>query len=993
MKTYGHILFVAILFGAASSGSAQTQMGTAFTYQAELKQDGSPVNDTCDFEFRLWSDPTDTDPMTSQVGATQVENGVVLTDGLLTAVLDFGEPACNGNARWVEIAVSCPAGGSMTILSPRQELTPAPYALALPGMRTEQRTDAPNLIGGRSDNWVASDVLGATISGGGFADETNDLLNRVTDSFGTVGGGADNQAGNDDGDTNDTLATVGGGYGNRATASFATVAGGSTNAAEGDRAAVGGGFNNTASGTAATVPGGDNNIASGYASFAAGNGAQALHYGSFVWNSAGTDFPSTADAQFLIQAGRVGIGTNEPDQKLHVAGSVKVDDTLYASTVSSNIALQLQTAGTTRIYIDDATGFVGVGTDQPNAQLHVDGGILVDTVSSPSGQVEVAGSLIITDTSGDIAAKLTKETKWLAIKGAGWPDSGAVFVGNNDTSNSVILRTRTNDAQSAVDIQKPDLGSIAYFRGDGKVGIGTDNPASELSVIGVVRSAADAAETEHTEIGHGGSNGYINTVGDGRLDFRHDSVTLMSLTDSGRVGIGETDPQADLHIAGSQTQAFRLDRPTAQNSDRLLSVNTDDITGGFLMNPAGVVVLEAREANDTDTKRNSPALLLRGRYHNGLPGEDGQQFTQDFWLGTKIDDADAGAARLTFGLSADPLMSIDEDGKVGIGTTDPQHRLHLRQDGTPGNMLKLEQDAVGVGAIITFQHNSAAHGFNIGQAHKSPGGGPSNHQFQISNASDPWTRYFTIDLDGNVGINEITPTAKLHVNGDAKFTQGNRSVQIRPGNTDGSGEITIANASGSDSIIIDGQTGAAGGLIDMRDGGKIQMFNGAGDSRIELDGQNGTGLFPGNVEVASLTITGGADLAEPFDVADDGVRPGMVLSIDPDRPGQLRISRHAYDPTVAGVVSGAGGVDTGLMMSQRGKLDGSQPVALTGRVYCWCDAANGAITPGDLLTTSEAPGHAMKVTDRNRSAGAIIGKAMSRLESGRGLVLVLVALQ
>ena len=54
------------------------------------------------------------------------------------------------------------------------------------------------------------------------------------------------------------------------------------------------------------------------------------------------------------------------------------------------------------------------------------------------------------------------------------------------------------------------------------------------------------------------------------------------------------------------------------------------------------------------------------------------------------------------------------------------------------------------------------------------------------------------------------------------------------------------------------------------------------------------------------------------------------------------------------------------------------------------DACNGAIEPGDLITTSDTPGHGMKVTDHDRARGAIIGKAMTRLEEGTGLVLVLV---
>ena len=72
---------------------------------------------------------------------------------------------------------------------------------------------------------------------------------------------------------------------------------------------------------------------------------------------------------------------------------------------------------------------------------------------------------------------------------------------------------------------------------------------------------------------------------------------------------------------------------------------------------------------------------------------------------------------------------------------------------------------------------------------------------------------------------------------------------------------------------------------------------------------------------------------------------------------------------------------------------GQHPVALSGRVYCYADAAFGAIAPGDLLTTSDTPGHLQVVRDPDRARGAIVGKAMSALKDGRGLILVLVTLQ
>ena len=57
------------------------------------------------------------------------------------------------------------------------------------------------------------------------------------------------------------------------------------------------------------------------------------------------------------------------------------------------------------------------------------------------------------------------------------------------------------------------------------------------------------------------------------------------------------------------------------------------------------------------------------------------------------------------------------------------------------------------------------------------------------------------------------------------------------------------------------------------------------------------------------------------------------------------------------------------------------------------DASSAAIKPGDLLTTSATPGHAMKASNHGKAQGAILGKAMTRLKEGRGMVLVLVTLQ
>ena len=155
----------------------------------------------------------------------------------------------------------------------------------------------------------------------------------------------------------------------------------------------------------------------------------------------------------------------------------------------------------------------------------------------------------------------------------------------------------------------------------------------------------------------------------------------------------------------------------------------------------------------------------------------------------------------------------------------------------------------------------------------------------------------------------------------------------------------------------------------------------------------------GRIRTSVLEIIGGADIAEPFDITAAcsavGVAPGMVVSIDASRPGELRVADSPYDRGVAGIISGANGIAPGLTLRQEGQpvATGAHPVAMTGRVWVLADADASPIEPGDLLTSSEVPGHAMAARDADRSHGAVIGKAMTRLESGRGHVLVLVNLQ
>jgi hypothetical protein len=118
--------------GTSPAAGVLASIGTAFTYQGQLQSGGTPVDSDCDFVFSLWDAVGSGSPPTggNQVGSFQPAPNIPVTNGLFAVRLDFGSDAFRGEARWLQTAVRCPAGGGdYTTLAPRQALTPVPYAL------------------------------------------------------------------------------------------------------------------------------------------------------------------------------------------------------------------------------------------------------------------------------------------------------------------------------------------------------------------------------------------------------------------------------------------------------------------------------------------------------------------------------------------------------------------------------------------------------------------------------------------------------------------------------------------------------------------------------------------------------------------------------------------------------------------------------------------------------------------------------------------------
>src|SRR5574337_10223 len=164
------------------------------------------------------------------------------------------------------------------------------------------------------------------------------------------------------------------------------------------------------------------------------------------------------------------------------------------------------------------------------------------------------------------------------------------------------------------------------------------------------------------------------------------------------------------------------------------------------------------------------------------------------------------------------------------------------------------------------------------------------------------------------------------------------------------------------------------GIADGENGHRVGVY-GKSVTNVGVYGeseQNLAGKFVGDVEVTGDIRLVNADCAEDFDIIEASTEAGTVMVLDDQ--GALRHSYQAYDKRVAGVISGAGHYKPGIILDSHGSRTNRKPVALMGKVFCKVDAQYASVEPGDLLTTSPTPGHAMKVTDSHKAFGAVIGK-------------------
>lgn len=358
-----------------------TNMGTAFTYQGRLLSGGAPANGSFTMTFGLFDVASGGTAL-----ATVGPNSVSVANGLFNVVLDFGQNF-DGQARWLEITVSG------TTLSPRQPLTPSPYALALPGLWTQQNATSPNLIGGYHGNIIET-AVGATISGGGSGGARQTI--KTDSNYSTIGGGEGNRVECQD-------STIGGGSYNRVGQKNAVIAGGAGNAIRigtstdcnvlGD-ATIGGGAGNVASAAYATVAGGYSNEASGLQSTASGGGSNKAS-GSYATVPGGTEAVASHWGEMAYASGKFA-ARGDAQSSLYVLRAI-TDDGISATTVE--MSLKFAEGSSPNEYITIAAGRTVVFEIQVAArsQTGISAGYLIEgVIENDGGTTALVGTPTVT---------------------------------------------------------------------------------------------------------------------------------------------------------------------------------------------------------------------------------------------------------------------------------------------------------------------------------------------------------------------------------------------------------------------------------------------------------------------------------------------------------------------------------------------------------------------------------------------------------------------
>ena len=548
-------------------------------------------------------------------------------------------------------------------------------------------------------------------------------------------------------------------------------------------------------------------------------------------------------------------GTLFVNAALNSSGKGLVIDTTTRTTDDNDtLALEVINRAGSSAFVTTVEGKVGIGTNAPDNPLEIHGGTGVATTGlialRQNGDTYDNGIAITS--SHATSHRIWKDVNGkLNIGSSSYPSSFQQDVnGNIDITDSTVrvLGTGTNDAK--IIIETDTTNAEAYENSNPSLILKQDGAL----ITGEIRLTGDEESTNY-----GGMNNLViearsNATGAnsnaGNIQFatggnaehvgggETDGTVKLHINRSGNIGVGTTSPQQKLHVDGNiylgpnNTTAGNIIHGSTSatfsaDTNLYFVMDANDTTGAIDDSANGIIF-----GGGSNTNTNSNQDFTLAEYNTAdsaidyVPRLEFMRLNSDgkLALGTPTPytvGAGTGGAQLSINSStANVGLSIGNSntdlmyfrrldagdyqiqtynggnngelqlnpygGKVGVGTDAPTHPLHVAASGT-NNQLLIENTADTGSATIQFKPNSTRTASAFIQA-TSRGNGGSDTDIRIGDESGT----IIAAMNSKVGINETVPLGVLHIkNGDAgDFTPNNLHDDLIVENS-GSGGIQL----------------------------------------------------------------------------------------------------------------------------------------------------------------------------------------------------------
>lgn len=740
----------------------QPVAGSAITYQGQLKLEGTGVDEPCDYIFRLY-DAEFGGNLMGAVGSEAAPIVVEVEKGVFTIMLDFGADAFDGGERWLEVLVRKSAlGGGFTTLSPRQRLSPAPYAIyAKHGGDISSLDDAYNKGGPGEGRTIMTSAGALSLEGpGGLYVQ------------GRVGVGV----------MDPTMALD-----------------------------VSGGLRLRDGGI--TFP--DGSVQTSAAIYISPDGSEGRGDDPF-WGAGASSLFADPLGTF------VGIGTDSPQFPLHVVGDVLCDGSVRAHAFGGASPFIAEApAGVTRLFISDITGNTAIGSTTPQREpqtlLH-----LADDLDDPFITLEInpndnlvlpgeAGILLTTGTGGGLLMGDLSVDESIV---------GTPLALNRFSGRNVLMGFGTGLVGIGTEAPARKLHVVGS-----EVFLTRFTGSSTDAAIVEFRNSSSNSTWEFAVSGSVGAFGGFIPPGTAYIYHQSNAIAMTLNPNNGFVGIGSVPaPAALLHLGGTagvdgilfpdgslQTTAFTAgandhgslmgltddDHPqyahlpgraggqvlhggTAAGESLTLDATADAVKGNVLINPTGGNVgigtttpgAPLHVSTDSFVATIAESTSTSGTWQAIGNSSAGGTFWQLVSTGSTNGEG-PGKLVLGNGAMADLLsaatMTLDSlTNHVGIGTASPEIRLHVL-GGTDVN-------AASGGFLQLGASTSTNIGIDDNEIHARFNGGPADLAINreggnvrigaVSSANlgiGPVVPFWSIDVADSQAVARLTTLS--HING------------------------------------------------------------------------------------------------------------------------------------------------------------------------------------------------------------------------------------